>query len=96
MAQDQLYVARWTLVNGHTVSTLTDEPSYRRWARDPHGYSRKRLERWNSPNRKPGSARLAKAKAFQIVVYEPSRSSAGIAPVEPGPYHTTELKRSSA
>lgn len=96
MAQDQLFVARWTLVNGHTVSTLTDEPSFRRWRSDPHGYARKRLERWNSPNRRPGTARLEKATAFQIVVYEPSRNSAGIAPVEPGPYRTTERKRSSA
>lgn len=94
MAQDHLFVARWTLENGHTVNTLTDGPSFRRWLRDPHGYSRKRLERWNSPNR--SNQRLARAKAFQIVVYEPSTNYGGIVPpVEPR-LCITERKRSSA
>lgn len=81
MAQDEIFVAIWTLADGHSVQTLTDRPSYHRWLADPTGYAQKRLQRWNSPNRPIGSRRLSKAQGFQIVPYVRSRSSSGHVPV---------------
>lgn len=72
---DLIYVAIWTLSDGHSVTTLTDAPSYRRWTTDPITYARKRLERWNSPNRQ--RQRLNSATAFQIGIYVRSQRSAG-------------------
>lgn len=72
---DFIYVAIWTLSDGHSVTTLTDAPSYRRWRTDPVTYARKRLERWNSPNRQ--RQRLNDAIAFQIGVYARSPHSSG-------------------
>ena len=90
---DYIYVAIWTLEDGHSVTTLTDGPSYRRWTTDPITYARKRLQRWNSPNRSRG--RLNKATAFQIGVYIRSNSSSGRA-VAAAERTTTERARYSA
>lgn len=92
---DHIYVAIWTLEDGHSVTTLTDGPSYRRWQKDPIPYARKRLQRWNSPNRPRASTRLNKAVAFQIGVYVRSPSSSGHAPVA-SEQTTTERVRYSA
>jgi hypothetical protein len=72
---DHIYVAIWTLEDGHSVTTLTDGPSFKRWMDNPIPYARKRLERWNSPNRQ--RRRLKKAVAFQIGVYVRSQNSSG-------------------
>jgi hypothetical protein len=72
---DHIFVAIWTLSDGHSVTTLTDGPSYRRWMEDPIPYARKRLQRWNSPNR--ARQRLSRAVAFQIGMYVRSNSSSG-------------------
>lgn len=70
MAPPYIYVAVWTLSDGHTLHTLTDEPSFRRWTENPQTDATKRLNRWNSPNRPPGATRLSKAIGFKIERYE--------------------------
>jgi len=65
-----IYVAVWTLSDGHTLQTLTDEPSYNRWIANPEAYAQKRISRWNSPNR--ATARLSKATGFRVERYERS------------------------
>lgn len=71
-----IYVAVWTMRDGKRMPTLTSLATYLDWNKDPEGYSRKRLERYNRRSLAPTRAARARHTATSFVVekYVPASS----------------------